>query len=76
MVTDFVSKNISIVKSVHDTIQYTQFSQLSEIMKLPQTITEPPPCLIVEIVPFGSNPSHGVLKIITLPFQRESLNFH
>ena len=56
-------QNISIVKSVYD----TQFSN---------SLTEPPPYLIVGIVHFGSNSSHAVLQTITLPSKPKRLNFH
>ena len=38
--------------------------------------TEPPPCLTVGTVHFGSNSSRGVLQAITLPSEPKRLNFY
>ncbi len=51
-----------------------QFSR-SFFVKHPQTVTEPPPCLTVGIIHFGSNFSFGLLQTITFPSDPKRLNF-
>ena len=53
-------ENVSVVESIHDTINFPTRRRV----KQPQIMTEPPACLTVGTVHFGSNSSRDVLQTI------------